>query len=533
MTDRPPLRRTPGFARRPFVLVALVALVVATFAGTAVAQSTTVLRVASTASVTTWDPSRSFSTEAIYMANLYEPLLWANPPGADEPFTPALATSWTASDDGLAWTFELRDGVTFHDGEPLTADAVVRSIDRHREIGGAAFIWAPLERVVAVDDGTVRFELSYPAPIDLIASSLYGAWIVSPAALDAAAEDEAYFEAGLAAGTGPYTLAEYQPDAEVVLSQNPDYWAGWDDAAHFENVVVQIVSDEVIQEQMLRAGEVDLALRLPPSSYDDFAADPAYDVRVEATPFNYVGFLNVLREPLDDVRVRQAISYAVPYADIIEVGVEGLGTQARGPVPKGIYPYSEDVPQYTYDPERARELLAEAGHEDGFTLRLTYAAENAVQRNFAPVFADALADVGITVEIEPMLFNQQWAMARENPAEAQDIFFLLYWPTYSDAGSDNLWSMFRSSEAPFFNLSYWENERFDALVDEAITLTGTDRDAAQDLYIEAMTLLVEQAPALFFMDVGTWYAIPQHVGGFAYNINYPFATFFYPLHLND
>jgi peptide/nickel transport system substrate-binding protein len=520
-------RRTPSQVR-----ALALAMVVALGLGTALAQSTVVLRVASTASVTTWDPSRSFSTEAIYLANIYEPLLWANPPGAETEFTPALAERWETADDGLSWTFQLRDGVRFHDGATLDADAVVRSIERHRAIGGAAFIWAPVSGVSAVDDRTVRFDLEYPAPIDLIASSLYGAWIVSPRALDAAEADEDYFEAARAAGTGPYQLAEYTPDAEVVLTAFADYWQGWDGAERFQNVVVSVVSDEVIQEQLLRAGEVDLALRLPPSSYADFAADPAYRVDTVVTPFNYVGFLNVLRPPLDDVRVRRAISYAVPYDDIIEVGVEGLGTQARGPVPMGIFPYSDEVPQYGQDLERARALLAEAGFEGGgFELRLTYAAENAVQRNFAPVLADALADIGISVSIEPMLFNQQWAFSRDDPANAQDMFLLLYWPTYSDAGSDNLWSMFRSSERPFFNLSYWANERFDALVDDAIVLAGTDRDAAQALYTEAMTLLVEEAPAIFFMDVGNWYAVPHHVGGFEYNINYPFATFFYPLHL--
>ena len=499
--------------------------------GVATAQNTVALRVAATAAVTTWDPSLSFSTEALYMANIYEPLVWANVPTADEPFSPALATSWSVSDDGLSWTFNLREGVVFHDGAALTADAVKRSIDRHANVGGAAFIWAPLAEVVVVDDLTVRFDLSYPAPLELIVSSLYGAWIVSPNALDAVEANDSYFEAGIGAGTGPYMLSSYIPDNEVVLTAFDRYWGGWDDAAHFVNVVVSIVSDQVIQEQLIRAGEVDLALSLPPSSHPDFAADPNYVVHVETTPFNYVGYLNTLRPPLDDARVRQAISYAVPYDDIITVGVEGLGTQARGPVPEGIFPWSADVPQYTYDPERARELLAEAGYADGFPMRITHAAENVVQRNFTPVLADALADIGIDVTIEPMLFNQQWALSRDDPANAQDLFLLLYWPTYSDAGSDNLWSMFHSSDVPFFNLSYWVNSEFDALVDEAIELAGTDRQAAQDLYTQAQTLLVNEAPGLFFMDVGAWYAVPTYLGGFEYNLNYPFATFFYPLHL--
>lgn len=524
-----PYRFADRFAGR--LVGGLLGLALLAGMGTALAQSTTALRVAATAAVTTWDPSRSFSTEALYMANIYEPLLWANPPDAAEPFSPALATSWEVSDDGLSWTFHLREGVVFHDGAPLTAEAVKRSIERHREIGGAAFIWAPLDEIVVVDDLTVRFDLSYAAPLDLIASSLYGAWIVSPQALDEAAANEEYFEAGIDAGTGPYKLSSYVPDSEVVLTIFDRYWGG-DGTDHFANVVISIVSDQVIQEQLLRAGEVDLALSLPPASHAAFAADPAFEVHVETTPFNYVGYLNTLRPPLDDVRVRQAISYAIPYADIIEVGVEGLGTQARGPVPAGIFPYSEEVPQYSYDPERARALLAEAGIAEGdLSLRLTYAAENGVERNFAPVLADALADVGIDVAIEPMLFNQQWAHSRDDPANAQDIFLLLYWPTYSDAGSDNLWSMFHSSEEPFFNLSYWVNEEFDSLIDEAAMLAGTDRAASQDLYTQAQTLLVDEAPGLFFMDVGAWYAVPTYLAGFDYNLNYPFATFFYPLQL--
>ncbi len=497
------------------------------------AQDTTVLRVASTASVTTWDPNLSFSTEALYMANIYEPLLWINAPGAAEPFTPALATSWEKSEDGLTWTFHLREGVTFHDGEALTSTAVKRSIERTQAVSGASFIWLPLASIDAPDDLTVVFNLAYPAPLDLIASSLYGAWIISPKALDAVEADETYFEQGVDAGTGPYMLSDYTADVEVVLGRFENYWGGWQDG-QFENVLINIVPDAVTQQQLLEGGEVDLALRLPPASYDSFASNPDYAVQVNSTFFNYVGFLNTTRPPLDNKLVRQAISYAIPYDQIIEVGAEGLGTQSRGPVPTGVYPYSEDVPQYTQNLDMARDLLAQAGFEGGgFELRLTYAAENTIEEAFAPIIADALAEIGITVNIEPMLFNQQWEEAKADPTQAQDIFLVLYWPTYSDAGSDNLWSLFRSSDAPFFNLSYYNNPDYDALIDEANVLAGTDRDAAQVLYTQAMQMLVDDAPALYLMDVGNWYAVPTYLEGFEYNPNYAFATFFYPIHLAE
>ncbi len=488
------------------------------------------LKVATTAAVTTWDPVASFSTEAFYMANIYEPLLRVNAPDSADEFTPVLAESWESSDDGLTWTFNLRDGVTFHDGEAMDADAVVASIEAAKERAGASFIWLPLDTIEAVDDLTVEMTLSYAAPMDLVASSLYGAWIISPAALAAAAEDETYFEDGVDGGTGPYTIDSYTPGEEVVLTAYADYWGGWDDINHYETVVVSITPEAVGRQQMLEGGDVDLAFSLPTENIDTFRDNPEFTVLEEPSFFNYVGLFNTQRAPLDDPLVRQALSYALPYDDIIQAGAGGFGTQSRGPVPQGVFPWSEDVPQYEQDLDKARDLLAEAGHADGFSIEMTYASENQNEERFAPIIVDAFAEIGVEVELTPMLFSQQWERSKGDPEGRQDLFLLLYWPTYSDAGSDNLWSLFRSSEAPFFNLSYWENAEYDALIDEAGGLTATDRDAAQEKYTEAMQLLVDQAPGLFFYDTQEIVAVPSRVGGYDYNLNYPFAQFFYPLY---
>ena len=170
--------------------------------------STKVLTVAASAAVTTWDPVRSFSTEALYLGNVYEPLLWKNPSDSAEEFTPGLAESWEVSPDGMTWTFKIRSGATFHDGEPVNAAAVKASVEAAKDHAGASFIWAPLDTVTTPDDSTVVMKLSYPAPMDLVAASTYGAWIVSPKALKASANDETYFEKGIDAGSGPYAIAE-------------------------------------------------------------------------------------------------------------------------------------------------------------------------------------------------------------------------------------------------------------------------------------------------------------------------------------
>ena len=487
--------------------------------------STAVLAVASSASVTTWDPVASFSTEAMYMGNLYEPLAWKNPAGSPEEYTPALATAWETSEDGLTWTFDIREGVQFHTGEDLDAAAVKKSLDAARDHAGAAFIWAPVKSIEAPSSTQVVIELEYAAPVDLIVSSTYGAWIVAPSALDAVAEDEKYFESGIEAGTGPYELASFEPGKKVVLKRFADYWNA-DAAGTYETVDVAITADAVTAQQMLTSGEVKYSTQIPLENIESFENDDAYEVNVSKSPFNFLAMFNTTRPPLDDPEVRRALSYAIPYDEIISVGAQGYGSQSHGPVPDGIFPFSADVPQYSQDLDKAREMLADAGHEDGFDLTLTFASENSAEKRFVPLIKDAFAQVGVDVTVKSQLFNQQWEEAKADPAQAQDIFVLYYWPTYSDAGSDNLYSLFHSSEDPFFNLSYWKNDEYDGLIDEAGVNTATDRELAQSTYEEAMGLLHEEAPAVFLYDAQAVQVVPTGLEVPAANENYPFTTFF-------
>jgi peptide/nickel transport system substrate-binding protein len=496
-----------------------------------VPQSPSVLKVAATANITTWDPVKSFSTEALYMVNFYEGLIRINPTGSEQRFSPLLAETWETSPDGLTWTFHLRKNVKFHDGETLTADAVKKSVEAAKDHAGASFIWAPLDKVEVVDPLTVKFTLTYAAPLDLIAASLYGAWIISPKALDAAAADDKYFETGLEAGTGPYKLESYTPDKEILMTRFDDYWGGWSDVKHFDKVLITITPEAVQQQQMFDSGEVDLALSIPLENIGDYKDKPGFTFMEEPSLYNYVGFFNTMRKPLDKKLVRQALSYAIPYDDIIKIGAQGYATQSRGPVPAGVWPYSDTVPQYKQDLNKARDLLTQAGYpKGGFKLNLTYAAENQNEERFAPLIKDAFAELGVDVTIQAIQFNQQWEKAKADPANAQDIFLLLYWPTYSDAGTDNLYSMFHSSKTPFFNLSYWVNADFDKGIDDAAALTVTDPAKSQQLYNQAMTLLVDEAPGLFFYDVKNVFVIPDKIKGFKFNLNYPFTIFFYPLY---
>jgi peptide/nickel transport system substrate-binding protein len=494
-----------------------------------------VLKYASSANITTWDPIASFSTEAAYMANIYEQLVRVNPPGSTEKYSPLLAESWEKSADGLAWTFKLRPGVKFHDGEPMNAAAVVKSIEAEKDHAGASFIWLPLDKVEAVDDMTVKFTLKYAQPLELILGSEYAAYVVSPKALDAAAANKDYWTAGVDAGTGPYKIESYTADKELVLTQNKDYWGGWK-SGQYEKVLVQFVPEATTRQQMMEGGEVDLVTTVPLDSLATLATNPDYVVSYEPSLFNYTAFFNTLKKPLDDVKVRQALSYAIPYDDIIKIGANDLGTQSHGTVPAGVFPYSADIKQYTYDLEKAKALLKEAGHDGGgFSLKLTYASANSTEENFAPLIKDSFAQIGVDVTIQPMDWAQQWALAKTDPTlkDAQDIFLLLYWPTYSDAGGDNMYSMFYGTkDAPHlnvtkFNLSYWYDEQYNALWDSANALSGTDTAASLAKYTEAQNLMVDQAPAAFLFDTKVAIIVPARITGFQYNLNYPDVRFWF------
>ena len=499
------------------------------------APAPSVLKYASSAGITTWDPIASFSTEAAYMANMYEQLVRVNPPGSKDQYSPLLALSWDKSADGLTWTFKLRPNVKFHDGEPMNAAAVVKSIQAAADHGGASFIWAPLAKVEAVDDMTVKFTLKYAQPLELIVGSEYDAYIISPKALDAAAANKDYWTAGVDAGTGPYKIESYTADKELVLAANKDYWGGWK-PGQYEKVLVQFVPEATTRQQMMEGGEVDLVTGVPVDSYAALATNPDYVVTYEPSLFNYTAFYNTLKKPLDNVKVRQALSYAIPYDDIIKIGATGLGTQSHGTVPAGVFPYSADVKQYTYDLEKAKALLKDAGYPNGgFSLKLTFASSNSTEENFAPLIKDSFKQIGVDVTITPMAWDQQWALAKTNPAskDAQDIFLLLYWPTYSDAGGDNMYSMFYGDKAAphlnvtKFNLSYWYDDKYNALWDAANGLSGTDPAASLAKYTEAQNYMVDQAPAAFLFDTKVAIVVPSRITGFKYNLNYPDVRFWF------
>lgn len=343
-----------------------------------------------------FDPIRTSLIQTSYVWQwTYESLIEVKPDGTIEPL---LATSWDISDDGLTYTFELREGVQFHNGQAFDAEDVVFSFERMLADGipYATGRFPTLESVEAVEPLKVVFELSEPDSGFLSNHGnpfMFGAAIVSRTAaeeLDLSSE---------MVGTGPYQWVEYSPDQELVLARFEDYWR--DDLPLADNVVVRYIPEQSAQVAALRAGDIDVMF---PSSETQRMLEADASVQVEAVSSPFVIRLGTAGSPpFDDVRVRQALALAIDRQEIVDGAMLGAGTPS-GYVPPA-YEWAtpvDELPHHTQDSERAKELLAEAGYPDGLEIEISHLASYASYMDrFIEILQSQLEEVGISSTIIP------------------------------------------------------------------------------------------------------------------------------------
>lgn len=467
------------------------------------------------------DPSSAFSAEHIVLQNVYESLTRFNPPGSSELLSPSLAVEWESNDDATFWTFKLRDGVTFHDGSPFNAEAVRASLQRTIDLGlGAAYIYLPIESMEVVDDLTISFSLAWPAPLDLVMSSAFAAYIMSP---ESVGQDSQWFNEGNGAGTGPYAIESVSPNENVILVRNDAYWGGWS-AGQFDEVELRIIEDQVLAEQMIRSGDADFTFNLPFDSYASLDGVESLSVVRSLSMTNLFGLLNNVRLSAE---VREALVLSFPYQDVVENLYGGEATRAVGPIPQTVWGAADGSSLPQTNLERAAAILSEAGVED-LTLTYSYDVGEVEQEQIGEVWKANLAEIGVDLVLEPLTWDARWEIAQGDPASAQDIFTMFWYPTYVTP-TDFLYSLFRSEEFPFFNLGYYSNPEFDGLLDSADATSGTDVDAAIEMFREAQDILVADNAAVFMLDVPSVSVIRSDISGYTPNPAYANVVWFYDL----
>ncbi len=475
-----------------------------------------------------WDPSDSFSNEIIAMHNMYETLTRYEP--EDDEIEGILAEDWDVDEDGTTWTFELREGVEFHTGGEMTAEDVKYSIERTMDRGrGAAFIWDAVEEIEVVDDYTVEFQLSEPAPLDLIAASSYGGFIFSKEQGEEVDDLHEWFNEANSAGTGPYMPETWDEEERLVLDRHDDYWQGWNED-QFDRVVIRNIPEATTARLEIEGGDVHYVERLPYEEREAAAEHENIDI-IETESFqNMFGLMNTEAMPFDDPVFREAISYALPYEDIVNEIYHGAARQAKGSIPYGMWGHGEDLMQYEEDLEKAQELLEDSEYSDeldDITIEATYTEGNVMQERVLTILDSNLDELGIDMDIRGMPWDPQWEKARaEDPEERQDLFMFYWWP---DVPSPYSWmaNLWMSEEEPFFNLAYYSNPEVDELIEEARTTAGIDRDEAEELYIEAQELILEDTPSLFVVDEMYARAVRTELGGFEDNPSYPHVVWWY------
>lgn len=469
-----------------------------------------------------FDPSSTCTSELWVLINVYETLVRYTPLGSDNTLEPGLATSWSVSDDGLTWTFNLREGVTFHDGVDFDASAVKQAIERTKQIGQcAAYLLEPISEIETPDPHTVVFKLAYPAPLADILASPYGAWIMSPGV---AGKDAAWFAAGNEAGTGPYRFARYEAGQRLMLQRFDDYWRGWQ-PDQFDTVVFEMVDDQVAAEQMLRAGELDFANQVVLAPDQMASLDGDSGLRLDAAPSagNWVIFLNHRRPPTDDLRVRQALAHSFPYESVIAHTMLGKGTLAHGAVPTSLWGHDPEPSRYVEDLDEAASLLEQAGHANGLELTFSY---DPTEQTMAELWQANLAKIGVTLKLEPADFPIRWDAAKSAPENAPQAFILVWSPDVVDPYS-YLFNMFHSEEQPLWNLGFYSDPAFDTLVDQARRQSALDQTAASTLYVDAQGMLADDAAAIYALDLPEFNVIANDIQGFVTNPAYSHLVIWY------
>jgi peptide/nickel transport system substrate-binding protein len=335
-----------------------------------------------------------------------------------------------------------------------------------------------------------------------------------------------WFNEGHDGGTGPYRIQSYQKGFQMTLARYENYWKGWA-GPHFDNVIFRVDRDPSVRLQAVQSGDADVTLDIPVDLLSTVQGNPNVVVIDSKAYRNLVGMINTVREPTNKVLVRQAISYAFPYKDVIDSVWRGHARQSTGPVPSGMLGHFDDLPQYSLDLDKARSLLAQAGYPNGgFSLTLTYTSGDQVEKAVAELYKAQLAKLNINLDIQEMTTRAKYALARGDPAQAQHIILFYWWPTYITA-YDFLFNLFHTEETHIFNFSYYGNTAYDNLIDQASRLEGTNMPQALQMYKQAQQMLIEDATSLFIFDQDTTIVHNARIHNFQDNPAYIETIFFY------
>jgi len=439
--------------------------------------------------VVTLDPSAVGDTaSAAIISMLYNGLVKYTP---DLKVVPDLSPSWAV--DGTKWTFKLRRGVTFHDGTVFDATAVKAHFDRllGPEGGLRGFLWVPfLDSVQVVDDTTVRFVTKFTDPGFLGRVAATTAAIESPTAFKKSGKDIARHPVG----TGPFKFDEWVQDEHITVSRNDNYFG---DKAYLDKVTVRPITDDSARMIALMSGDVQLVIRVPPEQMSRLASNPQLQLLTSDVLGTLFLGMNVLKKPFSDLRVRQALNYAIDKVSLVRNLYQGMAEVSNQIVPRGATGYAP-VAGFPYNPAKAKQLLAEAGYPNGFSSPMLVTSGAYVKDvEVEQAVQEQLAAVGVNIQLQSAEWAHYLELLRMPPTDSPLQMWLDSW--FAVEVSQIILNRFgcQSFRPHGANTAGFCNEDLDGLLTQAErTLDGPTRD---DLLSRAQKLASEQAPGVWLI----------------------------------
>jgi peptide/nickel transport system substrate-binding protein len=425
---------------------------------------------------------------------------------------PSLAKSWTVSDDGLTWTFKLEPGHKFADGTIVDSKAVKFSIERVMAIKkGPADYFKSVEAIETPDADTVIFTLKQPFAPFLYTMAVNGASIVSPKVMEHEKNGDkgSDYLATHTMGSGAYELAAFNSGQNIKLVMNKNYSGK---APAIKTILFQVIKDPSAQRLQLENGDLDIAAGIPMDQLDQIKSNKAVQIFESPSLLTSIVYMNTQKAPLDNVKLRQAISYAVDYKGIIEGAVKGRGEQLTTPVPKGMWGRDDSIKGYTLDSDKSKALLKETGLENGITLKLLYSDNQGFNEAEALMLQNSLGKVGIKLELEKVA----WATFRDRVDKGE---FDLAMGTWSPDYADPQFFMTYWFDSSYFGLAgnraFYKNDAVDAILREAEKIT--DQNKRVELYKKAQNMVLADAPYIFLFQTNVLTPMRANVKGFVYN----------------
>jgi peptide/nickel transport system substrate-binding protein len=487
----------------------------------AAAAGSDTLVVAQDTSVQTLDPQIVYDNTVRITRGIYESLVTLR--GGTAQIIPRLATSWQSTPDAKVWTFKLRSGVKFHDGTAFTSAAVKGTVERLIKINrGMGYAYkGVVDTIDTPDPLTVRFNLTGPdAAFAAKLAAVSGALMVSPAAVAAHTSGtdmgQGWFGAN-AAGTGPYMLESYDKGAgQVVLSAFPGYWGGWQ-GQHVKRVIFKITPEASTQRLMLEQGDADVLTIVAPDLIDALSKENGIKVASFPTQRIFYIAMHCQRAPLNDVKIRQALSYAFDYNGARDLIFNGKLDPLNGPLPNTdpAHLFAEDKP-YHLDMAKAKQLLSESSRPNGgFTLSLLVFQGDPTYQKVAQIIQAQLKQLNITVTIQEMQSSVLLDKAGK-PETAPDLLPIRNYPDYADPSSmlDATFGKDAWGTAGW-NFSFYANDKVEALMKQANQITNQPKRI--QLYKDAQKIVVNEAAAIFIGTLINRVPMRANVQGYSFN----------------